>query len=70
MTLDDCDLPEVREYRNLAHEALYNRVVRRAIIDAADAALAALYQKWQEAQAECDRLRELVGEYKPEAHGD
>jgi hypothetical protein len=71
MTLDDCDLPEVRRFTAATiiprvpkeqHQIHYNDC--GCLTEKAETALAALYEKWQEvqaerdkAEAECDRLR-------------
>ena len=55
MTLDNCDLPEVRAYEEwaVAYGREDNHLDLRfgQTLEYADAALAALYQKWQEAES-------------------
>jgi len=56
MTLDDCDLPEVQAFLAWV-ETVRDRDEWHdwdSLVDAARIALAALYQKWQEAEAERD----------------
>jgi predicted aminopeptidase len=69
MTLDDCELPEVR--------ALLKIYRNTHVPFAIDAALAALYAKWQEvqaerdkAEAECDRLRATYLALRQQREGD
>jgi predicted aminopeptidase len=67
MTLDDCDLPDVRDWvQAVARSTEYAYKHRLMVVGTglAGAALEALYQKWcstqaerDKAEAECDRLR-------------